>query len=281
MRTRTLVPWLLTLVVALSAYALAQEGIADLPMAWAAGRSDALASCLPLDATSTSASAIPTPDHTVLARTLASVTRDTRIGTPLLEHAARLGTGVCLDAYDRACDGVFSCDQNVILLDADLSDGLRTAILVHELRHVDQAAAGYRMDMDYDVHAARTLLCACEADAQAMATWFAWRLREAGDPRPWRALRAHPHYADIAGAFEAAILLGGSEPTAAHVAFDAWYASDWRVWTYRFTAAMAYYHRQDKDDLVPTDRSFPDDYFASFGLLPDGSSYGATPRDVR
>jgi hypothetical protein len=136
------------------------------------------------------------------------------------------------------------------------------------------------MDMDYDVHAARTLLCACEADAQAMATWFAWRLRAAGDPRPWVALRAHPNYGDIAGAFEAAILLGADEPTAARVAFARWYASDWRVRTYRFTAAMAYYHRQDKDHLLPGDGSFPDGYFAEFGRLPDGTFYGVEPRGV-
>jgi len=277
MRTRTLLPLLLILSLVAAPWARAGDGLADLPTAWAAGRTDARASCLLLG----DAVAPATPDQVVLARTLASVRRDARIGAPLLEHAVHLGVGVCLDAYDRACDGVFVCDQNVILLDADLDDGLRTAILVHELRHVDQAATGYRMDMDYDVHAARTLLCACEADAQAMATWFAWRLREAGDPRPWMALRAHPHYTDIAGAFEAAIQLGADEPIAARIAFTAWYASDWRVWTYRFTAAMAYYHRQDKDHLLPGDGPFPDGYFAEFGRLPDGTFYGVEPRSVR
>jgi hypothetical protein len=276
MRPRTLLPWLLILCVAWCTCAWAGDGLADLPMAWAAGREDALACCLPLDGVA----APVTPDQLALARSLASVRGDVRIGAPLLEHAAELRVGVCLDAYERACDGVFSCEENVILLDADLGDGLRTAILVHELRHVDQAAAGYRMDMDLDVHAARTLLCACEADAQAMATWFAWRMRGAGDPRPWAALVAHPNYGDIAGAFEAAILLGADEPTAAHVAFARWYASDWRVSTYRFMAAMAYYHRQDKEHVLPSDGAFPDGYFADFGLLPDGTSYGAQPRGV-
>lgn len=276
MRPRTLLPWLLIVTVAVAPCAFAGGGLADLPSAWASGRADALSCCLALDA----APLPTTPDQAVLASTLASVRRDAAIGAPLLERAARLGVGVCLDAYERACDGVFSCEQNVILLDADLSDGLRTAILVHELRHVDQAAAGYRMDMDLGVHEARTLLCACEADAQAMATWFAWRARAAGDPRPWAALRAHPNYGDIAGAFEAAILLGADEPAAARVAFARWYASDWRVSTYRFMAAMAYYHRQDKDHVLPGVGSFPDDYFTDFGLLPDGTPYGVEPRGI-
>lgn len=267
---------LLMLACALACGARASDGVVDLPSAWAAGRPAALACCRALDADRAAA----TPEQVLLTRTLDAVRRDAWLGGPLVERAAQLGAGVCLDAYERACDGVFVCEQNVILLDADLGDGLRTAILVHELRHVEQAAAGYRMDVSYDVEAARTLLCACEADAQAIATWFAWRARQVGDPRPWRALGAHPRYADIAGAFEAAIVLGADEPTAARAAFRRWYASDWRVETYRFQAAIAYFHRVDKEHLLAGDATFPDGYFADFGRLPDGTSYGPAPRGV-
>lgn len=251
------------------------HGLPDLPEAWAAARPDALASCL-----LPSAEGDSTPVHTSLLATFDLVRRDASIGRPLLDGAGRVGAGVCLDTYERGCDGVYDCNANVILLDADLGPGLRAAILVHELRHLDRATEGYVLDLRYDVHAARTLACASEADAQAVATWFAWRRAVQGDGRAWRALLAHPHYADVAGAFEAAILLGAEERDGARVAFARWYASDWRVETYRFTAGMSYFDRLDDEHLPVGIEALPDDFFDRFDRLPDGSSYGARPQRI-
>lgn len=267
---RTFVAALLALVPLASS-----EGLPDLSGAWVEGRSEAIACCLRPDDPF-----VTTPEQACLASTYASLRRDRLIAAPLLDEAARLGVGVCLDAYPRGCDGSFVCADGVILLNAAIDDGLRTAILVHELRHMDRAAAGFVIDLRYDVEAARTLLCASEADAQAVATWFAWRLAALGDARPWRALVAHPHYGDIALAFEAAMTLGADEATAARVAFARWYASDWRLSTYRFGAALSYLAMLDDEHAVIGYEALPADFFIGFDVLPDGSSYGARPRTV-
>lgn len=257
----------------LPAAAASGHGLPDLPEAWAAGRADALAICM-----IPSAPSAATPAQASLLATFAHLRREPSLGRPLLDRATRRGVGVCLDAYERGCDGVYDCDANVVLLDADLSSGLREAILVHELRHMDRAAAGYVLDLRFDVHAARTLACAGEADAQAVATWFAWRRAQQGDRRAWRALLAHRRYGDIARAFAAAIALGADEREAARVAFDRWYASAWRVETYRLSAAMSYLDRIDEQHAFVSFERLPDDYFTTFDVLPDGTSYGALPR---
>lgn len=273
---RAVVP-LLTPLLALATICLPAlaQGLPDLPEAWAASRADALASCLLPNATTAT-----TPDQAALLAMLDHLRRDSALGRPLLALADRSGVGVCLDAYERGLDGSFDFDANVILIDADLDAGLREAILVHELRHMDRASAGFVLDVRYDVHAARTLACASEADAQAVATWFAWRRAAQGDVRAWRALLAHPHYGDIALAFDAAIALGAAERDATRAAFANWYASAWRVETYRFASAMSYLDRMDEEHRPVGLEPLPDDFFDGFDRLPDGSSYGARPRRI-
>lgn len=252
------------------------QGIPDVAEAWQAGRGDATCVCLVPGAVPS-----PTLEHSRLTAIFALLRRDRLIAGPLLDQSADLGVCACLDAYERGCDGAFDVEHAVIVLDADLDDGLLAAILVHELRHMNRAAAGFTVDLAYGVTAARTLTCASEADAQAMATWFAWRLREAGDPRPLEALRAHPHYGDIARAFEAAIALGADEPLAARAAFARWYESDWRVRTYRFGASLAYMDRLDEDHAVVSYAPLPPDYFVGFDRLPGRSDvYRARPLTI-
>lgn len=226
---------------------------------------------------------LPGADRTASrwTRELASLTvfldRDEVVAGPLLDAARRSGVLLCLDDRYDGTYGYYDYALNVIVLSDRLSAGERAVILVHELRHVDLVRRGYCPSLTYDMDAAAHVTCAAEADVQALATLFAWRMRERGEPGPWRAVERFERYEDIAPAFAATVKSGGRLLDATRAAFEQWFASRWRTATYRRSACMGYLDRCDAAKAVPSYADLPKDWFKGMCVLPDGRDYGCRP----
>lgn len=209
-----------------------------------------------------------------LAELVAYLERDETVAAPLLATARVRGVAICLDDRVDGTYGAYDYGAELIVLGERLAFDQRAVILVHELRHVDRRAHGFCPSLAYDLAAAVSVREVAEADAQAVAALYAWRVARRGDPGPWDALLAFEHDGDIARAFETAMSVGGSEVDATRVAFERWFASAWRTSTYRRFACMAHLDELDDRHLVPSDADLPSDWFDGFCVLPSGEDYG-------
>lgn len=247
----------------------------DRAAAWAAWRPDFAERCL-----------IPgdRPDHdrgdrdgdgllADLTKLVAFLERDPTVAAPLVATARARGVPICVDDRFDGTYGAYHYGAELIVLGQRLSLAERAVILVHELRHLDRRVAGFRPSLAYDMAAAVMVRDVAEADAQAVASLYAWRVKQRGDRGPWEALLAFEHDGDIGLAFEGAIASGASELGATRAAFGAWFASEWRTTTYHRLSSMAHLDELDERDLVPSDVALPADWFDGFCVLPSGDDY--------
>lgn len=222
------------------------------------------------------ASPSETPQTPAEQRLAALLSRLDALGpeaAPLRDTLAATGTALCLD--DRLTDahGAYHLDHNLIALEAALEDGPMLAILLHELRHLDQSQRGYcpRNDISMEENARATF--AMEADAQAIATLTAWQLRAAGDPAAWIAFEEMPDYADIAARFASEMAAGTGVSAATAAAFDQWYANTERLERYYAASCSDYLDRQDASKLLPSYGTLPADFLDALCRLPGGATY--------
>jgi hypothetical protein len=181
---------------------------------------------------------------------------------------------ICIDPSTIDCRGYFEPQEHVIAVGGALSRLEMTLILAHELRHLDQYRRGYGPSLTIDLSENIRLSLAMEADAQAIATFFAWSADESGNPALWQALEALEHSEDIAAAFAEAITAGATPAGATRAAFSAWYRSEWRLERYRAAAAANHLDRLDAEKAIATAERLPPDHFDRMCLMPDGSNYG-------
>lgn len=198
---------------------------------------------------------------------------------PLLATLRARGTAICVEDRPSIARGSYEVDSNLIALRAGLDDGARLLILVHELRHLDQYGRGFCPSADYDMGEMTRFTYMVEADAQAIATYYAWQLAEAGRPGAWAAINAMAEYADVAAAFKAAVAAGAAPEIAVAAAFDRWFASPWRVETYRLSACSAYLDRLDATKRLRSYDLLPEGYFETLCRLPDGTAYRCAAPD--
>ncbi len=180
----------------------------------------------------------------------------------------------CLDPVAVGCRGYYEPSSNIIALAPDLDFDERLVIAVHELRHLDQAAHGFVPSLAYSRRASVRTTFALEADAQAIATLYAWTERAAGRPDAWEATLGLEHFEDIAPAFAAAFDQGGDLAFATRVAFAQWYASDWRRETYYASACSSFLDQIDASKAIRSYIPLPAGHFDELCRLPDGSNYG-------
>lgn len=219
-----------------------------------------------------------TPEEKRLAALLARIA-DLSDGTdPLVALLAETGTLVCLDDRPMEARGFYEPAAGIIVLAARLPDDLLFPIAVHELRHLDQYWRGFCPSTAFAREESVRLLFAMEADAQAIATLYAWHARERGDPGPWSELEALPNYLDITQSFAAEMAASGDPSIATAMAFDAWYAAEWRTESYYRAACAGYYDAIDREKALPSYAPLPEDYFDRFCLLPDGGAYDCRVR---
>lgn len=196
---------------------------------------------------------------------------------PLLKVLADSGAAICIEDRPSVARGAYDVDLNMIELGADLDPGERLLVLVHELRHLSQYSLGFCPSTDVDLQEMLRFTYIVEADAQAIATYYAWKLRESGRPGAWHAITSLRDYADIGAVFAKTIKEGSAPEVAVAAAFDAWFTSPWRVETYRKSTCAAYLDRLDESKRIRSYAHFPEDYFAALCHLPDGTAYDCRP----
>lgn len=193
---------------------------------------------------------------------------------PSLGQALRQANpAICLSDHLLAEHGYMESDGARIVLKAELTDPMLTAILIHELRHLDQLGMGACPSPLLSAQETARSVFALEADASAVMMLGAWWLRENGDPAPWQAILAWPSARDIATRFASEIEQHGDTSRAMAAAFAQWYASDWRRTQYYLGSCSDYLDRQDRTKRLPHYQLMPPGYLADLCRLPDGAPY--------
>ncbi|MGC9370961.1 MAG: DUF6782 family putative metallopeptidase [Paracoccaceae bacterium] len=213
------------------------------------------------------------PDAAALAALLDRI--EALAPQPDLLIAAWRGSGaaLCLSDQPMEARGYFEPRSNRIVLRRDLPEGARIAILVHELRHIEQFSRGFCPSPRLDMQESARLVFAMEADAQAIATLYAWQLRQQGDPAAWEALGEIAHYTDITARFAAAMAEHDDIGIATALAFDQWYQDDWRTEAYYISTCSDHLDRLEEENLLPGYDRLPEGFFAQFCRLPSGRPY--------
>jgi hypothetical protein len=222
----------------------------------------------------------PTDPESVLTEVASMILAEPKLGTPLLTSAQAAGVVVCLDDRSTGTFGYFEPRHGVVVLNRELATGALAVILVHELRHVDQHARGLSPTLDYDMTAYARAHLAAEADAEAVMTLFAWRLRQLRFDDAWEALPAFERYADVTVAFASAIEAGRTEVEATLAAFEAWAESNWRSKTYYHSACMTYLDMLDELHAFRCYDALPVGFLDELCTLPGGEDYGCDPSDA-
>src|SRR6056297_127472 len=177
--------------------------------------------------------------------------------------------------------GYLEADTARIVLRADLEPGLRRAVLLHELRHLDQLRLGACPSPALSMRENARAVFAIEADANAIALLVAWHLKTDGDPQVWQALENWDSTTDIAAAFSAEMEATADPARAAAAAFAAWYASDIRRERYYLSSCNAYLDRQDRMHSLAGTQQVEAGYFTALCRMPDGATYPcAEPEDA-
>jgi hypothetical protein len=198
----------------------------------------------------------------------------------LMDGARRAGVAFCIDNRADGSRGYYDYTYNLISVREKLGFQQKTAIVLHELRHVAHVRQGYHQTLAYAMTEMVRMTFAVEADVQAFSTLFAWRLKEQGEPALWNTLLGFHKYADIVRAFESVISESGDELLAMRAAFIQWYASEWRRRVYFQGCCMGYLDRLDDTKQVEKYTLLPDNFFDHLCVLPDGRNYGCQDSDV-
>ena len=191
----------------------------------------------------------------------------------MVESLKKLGPALCLDERKVSDRGYYDPLLNIIGLKADLGYHEKLAVLLHELRHLDQLARGYCPSTDYSMKETARATFAVEADAQAVAILIGWAMKADGNAGPWQAMMSWPNYSDIQNRFDTVMRQTGDPARATAAAFAHWYTSTWRVETYYHASCSDYLDRLDETKLLATDNMLPDDFLRNLCKMPDGSNY--------
>ncbi len=180
---------------------------------------------------------------------------------------------LCLADTPGEAHGSFDPDTRVITLAAGLDPGQTTAILLHELRHLEQNWQGACLSPDLSMRANARAVFALEADAMAITALLTWNLRGIDGGKGFDALSQMPGSADIADAFALAVGETGDLSAATAQAFAAWYGSDERTERYYVASCESYLSHREDTKRLPGTLSFNAALLANICRLPDGAPY--------
>ncbi len=180
---------------------------------------------------------------------------------------------LCLTTGASEALGTYDRDTSAIALHDTLSPAQTKAILLHELRHLDQAWRGACLSPGLSMHESARAVFALEADAMAIAHLAAWTLAQKGQTGPLDALKHMPQTADIAAAFQGELDRGGTPSDATAAAFSAWYRSDTRREIYYLASCEAYLSTLEESKQLPSYDRLDDDFLGGICRLPDGAAY--------
>ena len=213
-------------------------------------------------------------------------TSDPRLGAPaasldmvldavpsLARPVAELKPTLCLVTRASEAHGTYQPETATISVHDGLSPGETTAILIHELRHLDQSARGICLSPDLAMRDHARAVFALEADAMAVTMLIAWELRETDGGAAFAALRSLPGSADIAATFARTMAETGDSALATADAFTAWYASDTRREKYYVSSCEAYLSEREDSKRLPGGLSFDATILTRMCQLPTGETY--------
>lgn len=214
-----------------------------------------------------------------LAADMASVRRALSEFPSLIDALDTARPRICATEAPSVALGTFGADQNEITVDATLPGPKRIAVLIHEIRHLEQNLRGICPAATLTMRDNARAMFALEADAMAVAHLVAWSSLEQGEPGIFEALTTAPETGDIARAFEAAIRETNDAAAATAAAFDAWYASDSRRERYYVSTCMAYLDRLESENSFAGTAPLSADFLSHICSLPDQTSYPCVEPD--
>ncbi|EPX85033.1 DUF6782 family putative metallopeptidase [Salipiger mucosus] len=183
---------------------------------------------------------------------------------------------LCLADRLYGVQGYMDPSDGRIVIARGLPEGLRAAVVVHELRHLQQLTLGACPAPGLAMAEHARAVLAMEADASVASLVVAWRMRELGREDLWEALAGWPMQADIAVAFEAEMHASGNVALAAGAAFQQWFESDSREEAYYVAACSQYLDEAERDHRLPSYGSLDPAFDARLCRLPDGTGYACT-----
>lgn len=169
--------------------------------------------------------------------------------------------------------GYFEPRSSRLVIATDMAPALQKAVLIHELRHLEQKFHGSCPEPNLSMKENARAIFAMEADATTYSLAVAWDLRKAGMPDTWNALATWPMQADIATAFEAEMGRSGDLISAASAAFTQWYAKDGRRELYYLASCSDYLESRDRDHRMLSYDRLSSGFFNALCRLPDGEAY--------
>lgn len=206
--------------------------------------------------------------------------REALVGFPsMLNSLDTVAPDVCLADGLVVEVAYYEPGENRIYLSTGLSPGLSVAVLVHEVRHVEQSNRGICPSPGLDMKSYAQAVLALEADASVVTLLVARERREAGDGSLWSALVDWSPIRDIAVRFETALSGGATLSDAAEVAFEQWFALESRRFRYYLATCSDYLDRADRTHALPRYLSLPPDYLRDVCVLPGGVRYTCTVDD--
>ena len=188
---------------------------------------------------------------------------------------------ICLSDSTFAALGYFEPETNRVVIDAGLDPDFQLAILLHELRHVEQFSRGLCPDMTLAMEQYARNIWAMEADANAVGLLITWGLRERGDPGPWQALADWPGVADLSVQFETVMAETADVAAASAAAFAQWYENPERRERYYVASCSAYLDQLEDTHALPQYGSLREDFLRELCVLPDGQAFPCIESQTR
>lgn len=183
------------------------------------------------------------------------------------------GLELCIADKLIGLQGYFEPDNARIVMNGSAPFALQQAIIVHELRHVQQHRTDVCPAPDLSMHESARAVFAMEADASAISFLVAWAQRENGDPDMWNALSTWPMQQDIADAFAAEMNAENDIASATEAAFSQWYDSQARLDAYYVAACSNYLDIEDSNHRIRTYEELDSHFFENLCYLPNGAAY--------
>jgi hypothetical protein len=183
---------------------------------------------------------------------------------------------LCLDDSLVEEQGYFEPKTNRIVLSSALTQDFQLAILIHEVRHLEQYGRDACPTISYRMTEYVRSRLALEADASAVGIFVAWKLREGGDSGPWDTLATWPTHDDLVARFADEMAVGADEVAATAATFTQWFESADRREIYTFAICSNYLDALDREKVAAGQNRLPDDYAARLCVLPDGRPYSCT-----
>lgn len=169
--------------------------------------------------------------------------------------------------------GFFEPASNRIVLRAGIDAGFQMAILIHEVRHLEQYTRAICPTVSNSLTSYMRARMALEADASAIGVYVAWKLREDGTPGPWEQLEDWPTHDDLVARFAAEMATSGDEVAATAATYAQWFEDEDRRGMYAFAICSNYLDALDNKKLPPGADTLPDDFSTQLCVLPDGRPY--------